>query len=792
MNELFKQYNEYVEGLCSNIKDEVEKALKAHKDSGGKIYLCAISRKTPKLLDIWRHKLAGVWDKLKIVTEIALPFLEWNDIRIMLLVDDAIYYGSTFTSVYNLIRKYSPETKVVPLCCIKAAETSLVFDNDLKAQIGPRALGHYFVNSLGIDFRKQCTPFEVEFPVFEIELGQDVVPMCNELLSSFREINNNTYIIDNGIDTYLDAKEEKVSELGMDYSKNGEVCRKIRFYLKGEKILASSIYAYTIAQISLFDDTLFGETVYDDLWKFIVNKVLTKERDEDACRSLCIAINFIYSMDAFFRKWSLIKGCIEDAYKKTDVKFSVSEREVGLLFGDTIRSYFTDWLKWNSIEEVAHLLSEIGPEQNEGGNREYLPEALSYKGYYHTVQERFLKKNGSVAETLDGLFYVQNCMLDKMNRPFFQTSNKRLKYGHTFGSLKRLLNQRSKPGEEDGDDIELHKWVDARIDSATVVPQYIKTAINDSQVWVRVFRSGENEIDFISHWVRLCAIILKTELQASGLRSIDKRYFSSLISLVFNKYKLAGYFYGKPSCKHQDYCYQMMLSENSNASVIDRLQELEVVTVNHEGRIALNEDFFDEELLLGSILPEKMMDEICDYITHLPFPMHTGDPDYYMAFFEYYLHDYASQKDSDVIPVDSIFQFLKQFVEEKKEITDDVLLEFSLLRNNVICAENQKRLREMDWGTNVQDCEDSTFEDEVAKLKPLLSKSRIRTLLELIGISIINGNDNGKKLVAFLKDVEIPELRILSSQLAGLVQNKKMNVAVFNAILSKGKHLWTS
>lgn len=54
MDELFSQYNEYVKDLCSNIQEEVKKALKAHKDSSGKIYLCAISRKIPKLLDILR------------------------------------------------------------------------------------------------------------------------------------------------------------------------------------------------------------------------------------------------------------------------------------------------------------------------------------------------------------------------------------------------------------------------------------------------------------------------------------------------------------------------------------------------------------------------------------------------------------------------------------------------------------------------------------------------------------------------------------------------------------------
>ena len=87
-----------------------------NEDTDGKVYVCAISRKTPKLLDILRvqySQLETFWDKIVIVTEIALPFLQWNKIKKVILVDDAIYFGSTFTAIYRQIQRYAPHVKIL-------------------------------------------------------------------------------------------------------------------------------------------------------------------------------------------------------------------------------------------------------------------------------------------------------------------------------------------------------------------------------------------------------------------------------------------------------------------------------------------------------------------------------------------------------------------------------------------------------------------------------------------------------------------------------------------------------
>ena len=99
---LFDNYNSYINTFCEKFLDEVKDAFIHHEDVKGKVYVCAISRKTPKLLDLLRTKkgdIDAIWDKLNIFTEITLPFIDWKEVKRIILIDDAIYFGYTFTAI---------------------------------------------------------------------------------------------------------------------------------------------------------------------------------------------------------------------------------------------------------------------------------------------------------------------------------------------------------------------------------------------------------------------------------------------------------------------------------------------------------------------------------------------------------------------------------------------------------------------------------------------------------------------------------------------------------------------
>lgn len=66
----------------------------------------------------------------------------------------------------------APGVTIVPMCCVRASEANQTFDKELKTTLVSRNKGHYFVNCLSRRFREQCLPFEVEFPVFRIEITE--------------------------------------------------------------------------------------------------------------------------------------------------------------------------------------------------------------------------------------------------------------------------------------------------------------------------------------------------------------------------------------------------------------------------------------------------------------------------------------------------------------------------------------------------------------------------------------------------------------------------------------------
>ena len=71
-----KEFKSYVNVFCKHIKEQVNLIIKRHEDTEGKVYFCAISRKTPKLMDLLHEQLGSIWDSLEIITEFTVPFID--------------------------------------------------------------------------------------------------------------------------------------------------------------------------------------------------------------------------------------------------------------------------------------------------------------------------------------------------------------------------------------------------------------------------------------------------------------------------------------------------------------------------------------------------------------------------------------------------------------------------------------------------------------------------------------------------------------------------------------------
>lgn len=789
MESLLDEYKGYIDKLCDNLMAETYKILEEHKDSKGKVYVCAISRKMPKLLDILHERLEKIWDKLYIVTEIAIPFLDWTEVKAIILADDAIYFGSTFTYVYHTIKQYAPNIDIVPICAIKASEAILCFDDKLKTEVVPRQTGHYFVNCLSIDFRKHCSPFEVEFPVFELSLpagyfDKVVSAISKNKYHQYYQI----YSIDNGIRDILNKNDEacRIAEYGMDLSEDNIVLRKIRFYFQEDRIYFSSICSRPILQQTLESDQLFKETIYSELWQKI-KKELHGKSDTTKFYSLSAAANFIYSIDLFFFAWNHINIDLNlDSHYK-NILPQLCIREVRLLFGEHIAEYFMKW--FDEFGDNLIFSQEMLDDEFESDivydDAEFLPK-LDYAEFYFSVQDKLIRSFTDVNLSLSSIFFAQGQMLDKMNRIFVQLNKERLKYGHTFGSILSLLskNQNLKASRS-----KVNRWVDAQIDNASIVPQYIETHnADDRKVWRRVFRSGENEIYIISHWARLCLQILQKEKEMLGMEMLDEIYFNSLLSWFYQKYCLDKYTFVDATYLYDNFSYLIKLSVGKKqVPLLDILKKMNILVAPLEGYVAINEIFNDDELLNGTVLPSTMMKQILEDLE--AFHQHFPDilsPSCYLPFFDSKLFmGSVSEPAKDVVGM--LFKFMGKCNAAGQNQFD--LDTFSMELRKFKAYQISNFSHTQSWFEKTSAKNDENLKKLIDDFDNLLENANLTILQNIICMVIdpIGAKDN---VLNYLKSLQNPKWDFLQSVVSGNNRAEDLRKNLFSAILKRGRSLW--
>lgn len=794
MEALFDEYNSYIDSLCDNILKAVDEILNQHLDTNGRVYFCAISRKMPKLLDILHGRLNEVWDRLYIFTEIAIPFIEWSEVKAVILADDAIYFGSTFKSVYQTIRDYAPDVKIVPISTIKASEVTLPFEKDLKTTYVPRVVGHYFVNCLSLSFRKKCTPFEVEFPVFQLKIPKGKLSKVVNVLKKKNEEfgSGKVYVIDNEISSYKNTKYKYgIAELGVIFSPEDEECKKVRLYCKDDALYFSSICPNMITRRMLAGNEMFSGTIFDTLWNNITKEIHDKDT-ECAQKSLCIAANFIYSLDYFFNVWNFFSNELSSIGIDTD-SITLRDRECFLLFGKNISNMFMEWIiekkKENYIFTHYEYINNLEFKGLVNSNEEFLPN-LQYRDFYSSVQNRLLSRFTNVQQLLISLFYVQGEMLDKMNRSFTQLDSDRLKYGHTFGSIFYLLSKRNKNVEEMPEIV--HSWIDAQIDAARLVPQYI--CVNTQKVenvWVRVFRSGENEMYVISHWARLCLAILKQELAILGTLMIDRVYFEALVTWIYRKYVLNKYsFFNAETRYNRNSYYTCIHIGKDEVNIIDMLVKMEILSEPKTGYISINSLLENDEILAGTVLPLKVMNEIKSYLEKLHDNNHRiYEVEYYTAFF-----DAKMFIGMDTEAVYDIIGALFKFIKENNESKDNLGL---FKKINILKDIKRKQIANVTHSEKwyleaVKMQTDKNLDGFILNLLKDENNRDASVLHQIINIIFYPSKGNKDRLLLFLKTLNNPKWNFLISVVTGTENEALLKNNVVNEILKKGRTIWTN
>lgn len=765
----YNQFEGYLNSFCSNLKSQINKIIQEKEDTNGKVVVCAIARKAPKLLDYLHDRLDDVWDKMYVITEIALPFLKWGDIRQIILIDDAIYYGSTVEGVYAKIRKFSDAVKIVPICCISAAEPQLSFEKDLLSESVERSVGHYFVDCLSGRFKKLLTPFEVEFPVLSIQYPDGQAFDSKRFVKDIKEY---------GIGYVYFISDQ---EWGLDMSDNGKECKKIRFYFHEHTMLLTCICTTPVFEKVLMDNNLFNNTIYASIWHNTIRKGLVGCSDEDALgKALCIAYNFLYSLAEFSKVWSPIKNCIDTQFENNFVTIKFSEREPSLLFTDTLSKPILQWVDdFLAISTIASTDSFTEYEvDNFDVDKEVLPGTFEFSELYFSQQKKFLDSFDKPELVLMSLFYLQNTMLDKLNRAFYMLNNERLKYGHSFSTLGSLFDRKGFKGYRS----KMHSWVDQNIDRASIVPQYLKVTNSDRKsVWTRVFRSGENEMLFVSKWGRLVLHVLDNELRESGMESIARSYLSSLIVYLHRKVGLNDCGFEVQDIQRINHTHSTYIKiGNETVEILDLMKKLDLILEDEANQIKIEEESLDNELLSGLSLPIAKTEEIDNLLSDV----HGSILDIwvnfrYVPFFDHELYD-GVEISGNYDALGNLFDFMKKHV-ANEDVVNNWKGYLERIWKDFLAAKYENSSLKKEW----RKIEMENLNIEIDNLLKAACNTREKLLLDIITFACYDST--GKILIDFLRKKKIAALNYIE----GVASNKPFDAnSIFSKIINKGINQW--
>lgn len=319
---------------------------------------------------------------------------------------------------------------------------------------------------------------------------------------------------------------------------------KLRFYVSDTEISLVSYVPNIIFEDSLSADcNLFSGTVFETVWRKVCEKIDRQTVSSDA--EQLVKKDYPY-MKMFFRSnyeerkmqskviWAnylasfgnvlllnheietFIKELSDSAGMVSPLSFSLDGCDLQLLLGDEafvsqIKEDLTNILYINRDALLSESL--IFPRcvnvDDDVASSSLIPESYAEEYYQQNKIGAYFSAN--VREALSHIFSNMHYKIGISGGSDWDKQQMlRQRVGECYNSLRNELVNFF-PEEEDLI-LEIHKWIDEKIDMGIVVPKYEKnTDWRGRTYWKRYFRAGENEDTYIK-LARLCMYYTREEL----------------------------------------------------------------------------------------------------------------------------------------------------------------------------------------------------------------------------------------------------------------------------------------
>lgn len=516
--------------------------------------IVAIARKAPRLLCYCKQQFPDLYNP-NIVTfsDIAVPFIDWEKTkRHCLVIDDAIYHGTTFEKVLETVKdtinSKDAEVKGFPLVVTQdALSAPKIVDSLIDGwNLIDSDKCNFFVDTIISRFFELGKPYDIEYPLFYVEIPKGRY--------SKEEI-------DNKIEKVLDllaAMEEDTFKVKPVYFKNTNYRRedrrtfsaftyctdyvfpefqdsikpdfsKLRIFHNEESICIASMAPHTINERSLnFGNCMFEGTM-GKIWELLLAAFRKNNKDGyDCChqgqKSIVIMANYLLSVNHFMcfkeklsRLFSAVLGI--------NVDFSLKSEDLQWLVGkDLALAILGNLMKLKEHDEI------YTPFKDSDTVKSSIP-AMYKRDYLTQLTIDNMYDKSTASSIISNIFSDLHWIVEVRSRRQPRNTYDRLEFGESLSSITEMCENLL---PNSGSLKNIHKNIDMRIDRGSMVPDYV--CVNDafSSYWKRMFRSGENEDLTRDQHFRICINALTLYLRKIKSTSISFGEIRLLLALLAN------------------------------------------------------------------------------------------------------------------------------------------------------------------------------------------------------------------------------------------------------------------
>lgn len=609
---------------------ELADTLEENVSANERDIIIALSRKGPRMLSSFVNQ--GHISPKNIVTELSLPYLFNKIIQDkegkyrLFVVDDAIYYGSTIKSVYELVCAYIELLGLTSQVEVNGIYTAIK-DKD-SIEFGPSVsitsnsgirsgFGHVFVKHLMKDLRHLNCSLEVEFPVVVYPLIEklSIEDIYNRLSQHYGE--DRVYVVDGA------EAIHSVSILLSDV--NEPTFRKLRIFVGDHELRIMAIAPELVPDgINKLRYVRYGNSQYvNDVWSNMFNILseihLRFGTDYNLTRSVAhsgiVLLNFFSSLDTYCYERKGIEDCLS-FWIGSNVKATVDDKNIKYLVGDDVLA--EDIKKaWDAaLSQAEYMTRPINTEKS--NSDDIITESTEWLDVdlkpLHETNIQTVSKCKTVEEALSSMMFNQTMMMDRWSRGLLERKQGRLRFGYSFNSIWNFLwKYATRDFAHDMTVTQMHRWIDMQIDNGSLVPQYIINHTNG--LWTRVFRPGENEDVSTSHVGRFVVHVINKLKGYDGKQiHITKDLLDGMLKYVYiiHNIQITS---EEPSLDIVVSNYPRLLWRDTNESLVEYLIRMSILSDSAVSGISLNPRISDSEFSSNTTLSLELVKEIDDSVS---------------------------------------------------------------------------------------------------------------------------------------------------------------------------------